>query len=144
MSQDLRLALWDLLDEDQKARGMPGQGLTAGDLVDLVVMGGLTAIGLGLVLGLFTRSACLAGAFFLLSVLASQPPWPSIYPPTPANLGHAMVVDKNFVEMVALLLLATTVVGRWGGLDFFVYRCFGPRSALTDSPQETPLLVPTR
>jgi hypothetical protein len=36
-----------------------------------------------------------------------------------------LIVDKNFVEMVALFALATTAVGRWGGLDFFVYHGVG-------------------
>jgi hypothetical protein len=40
-------------------------------------------------------------------------------------VGHALIVDKNFVEMIALLTLAATSVGRWGGLDFFVYHWLG-------------------
>jgi uncharacterized membrane protein YphA (DoxX/SURF4 family) len=78
-----------------------------------------------LVLGLCTRLAALGGAAFLVSVLLTQPPWPTIYPPAPEVVGHALVVDKNFVEMVALLALATTAVGRWGGLDYFLYHWFG-------------------
>ncbi|MEA3227253.1 MAG: hypothetical protein U9Q07_14990 [Planctomycetota bacterium] len=46
-------------------------------------------------------------------------------PPAPAVVGHAMVIDKNFVEMVALLALATLPVGRWGGLDYFLYHWLG-------------------
>ena len=62
---------------------------------------------------------------FLISVLLVQPPWPTIYPPAPEVVGHALLVDKNFVEMIALALLATTAVGRWGGLDYFVYHWIG-------------------
>ena len=40
-------------------------------------------------------------------------------------VGHALIVDKNFVEMVAMLMLATTAVGRWGGLDYFLYHWIG-------------------
>jgi hypothetical protein len=32
------------------------------------------------------------------------------------------LVNKDFVEMVALLVVAATAAGRWGGLDFFVAR----------------------
>jgi hypothetical protein len=29
-------------------------------------------------------------------------------------------VNKDFVEMIALFLLATTAAGRWGGLDYYL------------------------
>lgn len=125
MGEDFRVALCDLRDEDQSARNVPSYPLTGMDLMDIGVTYGLAAIGLCLMLGLFTRLACLAGGLFLASVLLSQPPWPTIYPPAPTAMGHALLVDKNFVEMVALGLMATTVVGRWGGLDFFVHRFVG-------------------
>ena len=73
-------------------------------------------------MGFCTRLANLGGAAFLVSVLLTQPPWPTIYPPAPEVVGHALIVDKNFVEMVAMLMLATVPVGRWGGLDFFLYQ----------------------
>ena len=38
-----------------------------------------------------------------------------------AVVGHALLVNKDFVEMVALFTIATTAVGRWGGLDYFLY-----------------------
>jgi uncharacterized membrane protein YphA (DoxX/SURF4 family) len=138
MGTKYQWALWDLLDADQKAKGSlslkaigPDKlpvGLPfvrgRGDLVDKAVTYGLGAIGLCLVLGLCTRLACLGGAAFMFSVLLTQPPWPTIYPPFPEVVGHSMGVDKNFVEMVALLLLATTAAGRWGGLDLFLHRWF--------------------
>jgi hypothetical protein len=40
-------------------------------------------------------------------------------------VGHALIVDKNFVEMMAMFALATTAVGRWAGLDFFFYHWLG-------------------
>jgi len=58
-------------------------------------------------------------------VLLTQPPWPTIYPPAPDVVGHALIVDKNFVEMVAMLALAALPVGRWGGLDAFLHRWIG-------------------
>ena len=140
MGKDYRSALSDLLDDDQKQREgtlpavvleteklpVPVPGVnTQSELFDLLLTYGLTAIGLCLVLGLFSRLASLGGVVFLFSVLLTQPPWPTIYPPAPAVVGHALLVDKNFVEMVALLVLASTAVGRWGGLDFFIYRWIG-------------------
>jgi uncharacterized membrane protein YphA (DoxX/SURF4 family) len=64
-----------------------------------------------LMVGLFTRLAAVALAAFLVVVVASQPPW------------MAGTLDTYFqgVECVALLVLASSHVGRWAGLDFFVH-----------------------
>ncbi len=120
MEEGLHHAMWDVLDESQRGRGyLPiAWGIT--DLLNFAVTWALTAIGACLILGIFTRPAALGGAVFLVFVLLTQPPWPTIYPYAPDVVGHALVVDKNFVEMVALLVLASTAVGRWGGLDYFV------------------------
>jgi uncharacterized membrane protein YphA (DoxX/SURF4 family) len=82
---------------------------------------GLTAIGLCLVLGLVTRPAALAGGLFMLAVVMSQPSFPGVVPADPPQLGHALLINKDFIEMLALWLLASTAVGRWGGLDWFVH-----------------------
>ncbi|OHB78389.1 MAG: hypothetical protein A2V98_03280 [Planctomycetes bacterium RBG_16_64_12] len=151
MGEEYRMALWDLLDDDQKALGPIRAPLSEADalpvelpwvktrtqLFDGLITYGLTAIGACLILGFCTRLAALGGAAFLVSVLLVQPPWPTIYPPAPEVVGHALVVDKNFVEMIAMIVLATTAVGRWGGLDYFVYHwlgrpilsCFCPRNS---------------
>ena len=81
----------------------------------------LFAIGLCLMLGLFTRPAALAGAGFMLFVVLSQPSYPGVYPLDPPQLGHALLVNKDFVEMMALLVIASTTLGRWTGLDFFLH-----------------------
>jgi uncharacterized membrane protein YphA (DoxX/SURF4 family) len=141
MGNEYRMAMWALLGDQQRAKGMLPQLVTAPEqlpvsipfiptrskALDMAVTYGLTAIGVCLVLGLFTRLACLGGGAFLISVLLTQPPWPTIYPPAPEVVGHALIVDKNFIEMVAIFTLATTAVGRWGGLDFFVHRWFSRR-----------------
>jgi len=93
------------------------------DLIDFSVAFGLTAIGLCLLLGLFTRPAAIGGAVFMLFVILTQPSWPTIYPPSPPAVGHALLINKDFIEMLALVLLATTAAGRWAGLDYFVETC---------------------
>ncbi|NLE37206.1 MAG: hypothetical protein GX621_04195 [Pirellulaceae bacterium] len=125
MGEDYRLALHGLLDEGQKAKGVVPTGLTRSDLMDFAVTWSLTAIGFCMIVGLCNRLACLGGAGFLVAVLLTQPPWPLIYPPAPDVVGHALIVDKNFVEMMAMLALACLPVGRWGGLDAFLHRWFG-------------------
>jgi hypothetical protein len=54
-------------------------------------------------------------------VVLSQPSYPGVYPLDPPQMGHALLVNKDFVEMIALLVIASTLIGRWTGLDFFVY-----------------------
>jgi uncharacterized membrane protein YphA (DoxX/SURF4 family) len=83
----------------------------------------LAAIGLCLMLGLFTRLSALLGAGFLLFVILSQPAYPGVYPLDPPQMGHALFVNKDFVELTALLVIASTSVGRWTGLDCFIRHC---------------------
>ena len=87
---------------------------------------GLTAIGLCLISGFCTRLSALGGAVFMFMVVLSQPSYPGVIPADPPQLGHALLINKDFIEMLALFLLATTGVGRWGGLDYFVHKIFGP------------------
>lgn len=130
MGQRYQGDLWNVLKEDQQARGPISCGWnplqwTRMEQINFAVTYGLAAIGLCLMLGLCTRLAALGGAAFMFFVVLTQPSWPTIYPPAPPVVGHALLVNKDFVEMVALLLLATTAAGRWGGLDYFVYRWIG-------------------
>lgn len=71
-------------------------------------------VGICLLLGLFTRTASIAGAIFLLSVIATQPPWIATAEPT----------INQTVELAGLLVLAGTGAGRWLGLDFFSWALF--------------------
>jgi len=125
MQADYHKGLWNILSEDQKAEGPLPVAWEREDYLNGLMSCGLTAIGFCLMTGLCTRLACLGGGVFLINVLLTQPPWPTIYPPAPPVVGHALIVDKNFVEFVAMLMLVTVPVGRWGGLDFFLHEWIG-------------------
>lgn len=121
--------LENVLDDDQRLRLANGRQALAGkpvqiEQVDKIVSYGVTVIGVCLLAGLFTRLASFAGALFLLSIVLAQPDWPGLYPSPHPSVGHSMFVNKEFVEMMAMFALATTRVGRWGGLDFFIHYCF--------------------
>jgi uncharacterized membrane protein YphA (DoxX/SURF4 family) len=92
--------------------------------INQITMWGITAIGTCLIVGLFTRTACLGGAAFLLMVYLAMPALPWL-PINPRAEGHYFFVNKNIIEMLALLVLATTHSGRWAGLDGLFY-FFGP------------------
>lgn len=86
-------------------------------------------IGALLLLGLFSRVASLAAAGFLLGIIATQPLWVQ---------GHDPKIIWNMVEFGALLVMAATVAGRFGGLDYFLYRMFGKAEPApeTDAPAQ--------
>jgi uncharacterized membrane protein YphA (DoxX/SURF4 family) len=113
-----------LIEKDQRARGRIKQPASRIEHVDLAVSWGVTVIGACLLAGLFTRLSCLAGGLFLLSIVLAQPDWPGLYPPPHPAVGRSLFVNKEFVEMMAMFALATTRVGRWGGLDFLVHYWF--------------------
>ena len=120
-------SLYDLLEDDQKKLGRIAESWNPFrwdrmDQINFAVTYGLTAIGLCLMLGFCTPLAALGGAGFMCFVVMTQPAFPGIYPPDPEILGHALLINKDFIEMVALLVVAATAAGRWGGLDFFLYR----------------------
>jgi uncharacterized membrane protein YphA (DoxX/SURF4 family) len=89
--------------------------------INFAVTWGLTAIGFCLLIGFFTRLAALGGACFMVFVVMTQPAWPTIYPPDPNVVGHALLINKDFIELLALLAISTTAVGRWGGVDYWIH-----------------------
>lgn len=97
---------------------------TSLDWVNLSTMWGLVAMGICLMLGLFTRLGALAGAVFLGQIYLSMPPWPGL-PPNPMAEGHYFIVNKNLIEMLACLALACLPTGSWIGLDALVFGWIG-------------------
>jgi uncharacterized membrane protein YphA (DoxX/SURF4 family) len=120
-------SLYALLTPDQRELGQPSGSWNPFcwnrvEQINFAVTYALTAIGICLMLGFCTPLAALGGAGFMCFVVMTQPAFPGIYPPDPPIVGHALLVNKDFVEMVALLVVSTASAGRWGGLDFFLYR----------------------
>lgn len=70
-------------------------------------------VGVCLLLGFFTRLASLAGAAFLLAIMATQPPW--------AADAVTTFFYYQCVELMSLLVLAAVGAGRWLGIDSFSY-----------------------
>lgn len=124
MRQDYHRDLWELLDHEQRVPVADVMyPVSPLNVIDKVVPYWLLAVGACLLLGLFTRVAAVAGVAFLVGVVATQPPW----------APGADSTYYQWVELVALLMLATTAVGRWGGLDFFIHalwsKCCGKRES---------------
>ncbi len=86
--------------------------------VDALNAWGLTAIGLGLVLGLFTRPAAIAGTVLLMLYYLFNPPF--IGTGFASLEGNYLLVDKNLIEALTLLLIAVSPVARRYGLDMLI------------------------
>ena len=111
-----------------KASGEYKPGWTQVDWINLSTMWGLALVGLCLMLGLFTPLAALGGAAYLLMFYLSMPPWPGL-PVGKAAEGHYLYVNKNLIELIACLALASTPNGLWLGLDALLFgRRGGARS----------------
>ncbi len=94
------------------------------EILDRITMYSLSAVGLCLMLGLFTPLAALGGAALLLNFYLSMPPWPGL-PEGPKLEGHYRFVNKNLVEMFACLALASTPSGLWVGIDALLFGWIG-------------------
>ncbi len=111
---------------------------TAVTIVDYMNMWGLTLIGLGLVLGLFTRAATVAGIVLLAFYYLSAPPFTGLSYPMPME-GSYLIVNKVLIELAALVVLLGFPTGRTWGLDFFVARA---RAARHPAPVTEPASGP--
>jgi thiosulfate dehydrogenase [quinone] large subunit len=93
---------------------------------DLITMWGLTAVGLLLVLGLFTRLASLGAIGFILLFYLCNPPFVGYFYSIPSE-GSYLIVNKNLVELGALLVILVSGSGRFAGLDRIVHGLIGRR-----------------
>jgi thiosulfate dehydrogenase [quinone] large subunit len=93
---------------------------------DLITMWGLTLVGVLLMLGLFTRLASLGGIGFILLFYLCNPPFVGYFYSIPTE-GSYLIVNKNLVEMCALVVILVTGSGRFAGLDRIAHGLFGRR-----------------
>ena len=82
---------------------------------------GLVAIGLGLILGLFSRPAAIAGTFLLLVYYLCNPPLVGLEYSVPLE-GSNLVISKTLIEAVALFVVALFPTSHLFGLDLYVSR----------------------
>ena len=144
-TEELRTGLQGLANQSQIGLGAPAPSwneMTQMQQIDLVTMYGLFVFGACMILGLFSRLSALGAAVLLALFYFSMPPWPGL-PVNPKAEGSYLIVNKNLIEMIACLMLATTPSGIWGGIDalirgFFTRPLFGIGKRELIDPSERP------
>jgi thiosulfate dehydrogenase [quinone] large subunit len=130
---------WSAAGYLQQARG-PLAGFFHGlaqdpgrlDVVNQLNMWGLTAIGLGLVLGCLTRTASAAGILVVLLYYLCNPPFVGYFYSIPTE-GSYLIVNKNLVEAAALAVVFTTRSGLVAGLDRIIHGLLRGRPRLAEA-----------
>jgi len=107
------------MDIEKLGRGAPPGEPSPTWLIDISNMWALTLVGVCLMLGLLTRLASLGGIGLLCLYYFAMPPFPGL-PESPMAEGHYLIINKNLIEMIALLMIATSRIGCWGGIDAWI------------------------
>lgn len=115
MEDELKSQADALLTAEQHTRGAVPQPWTPLRVSDTLTIVGLTALGVMLILGLFTRFAAVAAAVMLFSFYMAMPPFPGL--PAAPGPEHSFIVNKNLIEVFALLAIAALPSGKWFGID---------------------------
>ena len=98
-------------------------------IIDFLNEWGLIAIGAGLIAGCCTQIATVSGIILLLLYYLATPPLVGLTYSLPTE-GSYLVVNKNLIEMAALIVLALFPTGAVAGLDVFIFRgSFFPQRA---------------
>jgi thiosulfate dehydrogenase [quinone] large subunit len=102
------------------------------EIVNQLNMWGLTLIGLGLILGCFTRLASASGILVILLFYLCNPPFVGYFYSIPAE-GSYLIVNKNLVELAALAVILVTGSGRAAGLDRIIHGLLEKRDRPADA-----------
>ena len=90
-------------------------------VTDQLNVWGLIAIGLGLILGLLSRWALIAGIVLLGSYYLSHPPFVGLVYDMPME-GSYLIVNRILIELLALVVLLTFPSSKEVGLDRFIFK----------------------
>jgi thiosulfate dehydrogenase [quinone] large subunit len=99
------------------------------DNANLITMYGLTIIGVLLILGLFTRLASIGAIALILLFYLCNPPFVGYFYSIPTE-GSYLIVNKNLVELCALVVILLTRTGLFAGLDRILHGIFFRRTRL--------------
>jgi uncharacterized membrane protein YphA (DoxX/SURF4 family) len=121
MDEELKEDALELLTVEQIRKGSLPTPWTPLKIVDMLTITGLAGLGILLIVGLFSRFAALSAAFMVFGFYMAMPPLPGL--PEAPGPEHSFIVNKNLVEVMALLALAAVPTGQWFGIDSLLSRC---------------------
>lgn len=87
-----------------------------------MTIAGLLILGVCLMIGFFSRTAAVFGAIMVFSFYMVSPPWPGV--PAAPGPEHSLFVNKNLIEVVALIAIAFMPSGSWFGVDALTRKLF--------------------
>lgn len=90
------------------------------NIVDFINIWGLIFIGFGLILGVFTRIATVAGIMLLGLYYLSHPPLIGVAYAIPSE-GNYLIINKTLIEVLALAVLFVFPTGHIIGIDRFIH-----------------------
>jgi uncharacterized membrane protein YphA (DoxX/SURF4 family) len=131
LETDFRQDTRKLLTEKQLPHRPVPEPWTAQQRMDHLTIWTLIGLGCLLIAGFFSRTAALGGAALLLSFYLAVPPWPGVEDLVEtAGPEHSFIINKNLIEVIALLAIASMPTGRWLGLDQLTSAIFRRRKSL--------------
>ena len=124
LESEMKEAAEDLLSVNQiKAAGKLKPPISALRVSDTLTIAGLTILGFCLICGILTRFSAVMAAIMLFSFYLAMPPLPGL--PAAPGPEHSLIVNKNLIEVFALLAIAAFPSGYWFGFDKFIAKLFG-------------------
>ncbi len=91
------------------------------NIVDFLNTWGLIAIGIGLIMGLFSRAAAIFGSVLLLLYYATTPPLIGLEYSLPSD-GNYLIINKTLIEALTLFVLAVFPTSHIIGLDLLLQK----------------------
>jgi thiosulfate dehydrogenase [quinone] large subunit len=90
------------------------------NVIDFLNVWGLILVGLGLILGLFSKLSSIGGIALLSLYFLSHPPLIDVTYAIPSE-GSYLWVNKNLIELITLLALILFPTSRVIGIDRFIF-----------------------
>ena len=91
------------------------------NILDIFNIWGLILIGLGLILGFLSRTACIFGIALLAMYYLSHPPFVGLRYAVPSE-GSYLIINKTLIEMLALVVLFVFPSSKYIGIDRFIFK----------------------
>lgn len=111
-------------------------------VVDILNIWGLILIGLGLILGMFTRASIIAGVALLCLYYVANPPFVRNDFGMPTE-GHYLIVNKTLIELLALTVLLFVPTGKVFGLDRLIDKLFATKNKTIPAVQTEEAAAPS-